>query len=65
MYGIGNDPFGRYDQGQTFDYGERLVGRILSAEYQLGVQQQSPAGNQLAGQSLSQLLGLFLSRLFR
>lgn len=65
MYGIGSQPFGQHDQDQTFDYGERLVGRILSAEYQLGAQQQSLAGNQLAGQSIGQLLGLFLSRLFQ
>jgi hypothetical protein len=65
MYGIGNDPFGQYYQGQAFDYREMLVGRILSAENQLGVEQHSPAGNQLAGQDLGQLSGLFLSRLFQ
>jgi hypothetical protein len=67
MYGIhGNDPFDvQQDQGQDMNAGDRLAGRILSAEYQLGIQQQTPAGQQLAGQALGQLLGLALNRIFR
>lgn len=67
MYGIGGDPFGgdrfgRHDQG--LDAGDRLVGRIMAAEYNLGVQQGGTAGRQLADQSLSRLIGMWLNRLY-
>jgi hypothetical protein len=56
------DPFGQQDQGDNAGYD--LVGRIMSAEYQLGVQERGPAGRQMAGQSLASLLGMLLNRLF-
>jgi hypothetical protein len=32
MYGIGNDAFGgQGNQGDAYDYGDRLVGRVMSA----------------------------------
>lgn len=51
----------RWGQSQDTNEGYSLVGRIESAEYQLG---QSLGNEQLAGQSLGSLLGQFLSRLF-
>lgn len=69
MFGIGNDPLGQLDlgqdQGQGFDAGDRLVGRILTAEYMLGINTRNRVGQQLAGQSLGQLIGLALGRVFR
>lgn len=62
MFGTGNDPFGgQQDQGGQFDYGDRLVGRVLTQEYNLAQQR----GDQWsAGQALGRLVGVFLGRVF-
>ena len=42
--------------------GDRLVGRIMAAEYNLA---QQRGDQQQANDALGKLLGMFLSRLFR
>lgn len=49
-------------QEQDMSYGERLVGRILTAEYNLA---QQRGDQQQANDALGKLLGLFLSDRFR
>jgi hypothetical protein len=60
------DPSGQgvqQDQG-GYNAGYDLVGRLMSAEYQLGVQERGRAGQQMAARSMADLIGLFLNRLF-
>lgn len=58
----GNDPFVQQDQQQDMTVGDRLVGRILSAEYNLA---QQRGDQQQANDALGKLLGMFLNRMFR
>jgi hypothetical protein len=49
-------------QDQDMSCGDRLVGRIMAAEYNLAVQR---GDQQQANDALGKLLGMFLNRLFR
>jgi hypothetical protein len=49
-------------QGQDMPYGDRLVGRILSAEYNLAVQRGDAPQ---AADALAKILGMFLNEKFR
>jgi hypothetical protein len=60
MYGIpGNDPFSQFGLGQQDDTGDRLVDRIMAAEYSLSIQQND--GSQALG-ILARMLGQWLNR---
>lgn len=58
---MGQGGFGQWGfiQNQQNDYGSPLVERILTTEYNLGVQQNNHA---LAGGALARLFGFFLAR---
>lgn len=43
---------------------DRLVGRQMAAQYQLGIQERGPAGQYMAGQALGRLIGIWLTRIF-
>ena len=63
MFGIGNDPFSQQDdqQDQGMDTGDQLVGRIMSAEYNLDVQR---GDRRQASNVLGQMFGQWLTRKF-
>ena len=49
-------------QDQDMSYGDRLVGRILSAEYNIAVQRGDAPQ---AADALAKILGMFLNEKFR
>jgi hypothetical protein len=64
MYGIGNDPFS--GPGEQYGSGDRMVERVMAAEYNLTLQRER--GPQAASPSgiLAQVVGQWLqSRLSR
>ncbi len=63
MFGIGNDPFGQQIQDDPYASGDRLVNRVMSAQYNLAVQRNdAPTATGILARMLGQWLQTRFSR---